>query len=300
MSSDLPEQPQSRNGSPSAFLVMENKDVPGDLYFWTRDDWHGDVPTDQAQLREEFDSACGVLRGRLMKRDAVRFREAFGQLLDTARATFAGEYAQVESGRSALNGFKSRLVLREGADIKDEYLKQLVAAAFYASLLILAIAISLRIGLKICEDNDWVVVTKSQDGKTTEAALQSVRWDAHFGIIHTAVLLSASMWGVWLSFFVRNVKWQFEQLEHPESDLARPWSRLLATGLLTLILALFFQMQVIVISVGGISTSQICDDMMVALFVGLGLGFLNETLPDEVHRRLKEFFQQAKSGSETA
>jgi hypothetical protein len=86
----------------------------------------------------------------------------------------------------------------------------------------------------------------------------------------------------------------FEQLQHPESDMMRPWSRLLTFGLLALILALFFQMGILVISIGGFSTNQISSNLLMAIFVGLSLGFIDRTLPAEVRRRIDEFLNSAK------
>jgi len=53
---------------------------------------------------------------------------------------------------------------------------------------------------------------------------------------------------------------------------------------------------VLVIAVGNVSSSQLSDNALVALFFGLCLGFMDKLLPSEVSRRVKEFFQSAKTG----
>lgn len=287
---------QVPTGAASAFLVMEKDDMPGHLYFWTREDWKGAIPADQNELQVAFDDVCAVLRARFAKRDPDKFRAEFTRLLRLAHAAFASNYAQVPQAWKSLEAYKSEVVRQEGPAIKNEYLKELAIYALFASILILVAAVLIRIGTHYGEQNKLISTNGTGEGATT-VALSSVKWDANFSPMHFGLLLAATMWGIWLSFVVRNMNLQFEQLQHPESDLMRPWSRLLAFGLLAFILALFFQMKVLVISVGGVSTSQISDNALIALFVGLCLGFTDKALPGEVQRRIEEFFQSAKRGS---
>jgi hypothetical protein len=278
----------------SAFFVKE--DPKGELYFWTRENWIGNVPDDQRSLMDELDAACAVLRARLATRSPAQYERAFKQLLDLARASFGGEYAQVEQGRKSLEAFKARMVRQEGPTIKNEYLGKFALYALYASILIMICSAAIRGCFYYADTQGWVT-KEVVDEKAVSTVLQSVRLDPRFSVIHFGLLLSSVMWGVWVSFYFRNENWKFEQIEHPEADLAKPWARLLAHGLVAFMLALFFHMGVIVVSVGGISTSQFSQNATIALFVGLGLGFLDQTLASEVYRRYQEFFQQAKPGT---
>lgn len=277
----------------SAFNVTEREDMPGQLYFWTRQNWKGDVPPAQHDLMLAFDDVCAVLRARFKERAPDQFREEFKRLLRLAQATFSGEFAQVTQGQKSLDAYKLELLRKEGPGIKNEYLKELFKAAFIANIIILLSAVMLKVIVFYGYKYNIIVVESSGSYKAG-VALSSIKWDTRYSPLHFGVLLAATMWGIWLSFAVRNMNLRFEQLQNPESDLMRPWSRLLAFGLLAFILALFFQMQVLVISVGGVSTSQICDDLLIAIFVGLCLGFTDKALPGEAQRRIEEFFQSSK------
>lgn len=275
----------------SAFCVMKKPEMPGQLYFWTRSGWVGEVPADQAALRVAFDDVCSVLRARFQEKAPNKFEEEFNRLLQLAHAAFSGEYAQVTEGTGSLEAYKAELVLREGPAIKDEYLKELAISALIASLVLVLAGVALRIAYHYGEQTGFIQTIPTEHQRVLAS---SVRWDDRFSLMHFALLLASTMWGIWLSFAVRSMNFQFEQLQHAEADLMRPWSRLLTFGILAFILALFFQMQILVISVGGVSTSQISENALVAVFVGLGLGFTDKALPSEVRRRFEEFFQNAK------
>lgn len=298
MSSDDPiadAASETTDGSTSAFRVMEKEDLPGQLYFWTRKEWQGEVPADQAELRVAFDDTCAVLRARFQERMPEKYRTEFFRLLQLAHAAFSGQYAQVTQGWKSLDAYKAEIVRQEGPTIKNAYLKELALSALIWSVGILLVAGLIRYGLYYGETKGLIENVASAEGESTDV-MESIKWDAEYSPMHFGVLLASTMWGIWLSFVVRNMDWRFEQLQHPESDLMRPWSRLLAFGLLAFILALFFQMQVLVVTVGGVSTSQISDNALVAIFVGLCLGFTDKALPGEVRRRIEEFFQNARTG----
>jgi hypothetical protein len=282
----------SASGARSALHVTVRADLPGHLYFYTRDGWVGEIPQDQGNLRIAFDDVCAVLRARFGK-DEEKFGEQFRRLLALAHAAFAEEYAQVDRATASLNAYKSELIRQEGAAIKNLYLKELAVWALVSSVCIVFLAGAVRYAIYVAQTYG-LVIEKKVEATVVKSAASAIRWDANFSPIHFGLLLGACMWGIWLSFAVRSMTLEFEQLQHPESDMMRPWSRLLAFGLLALILALFFQMEVLVISIGGVSTSQISSNALVAVFVGLCLGFTDKALPGEVRKRIEEFFQSAR------
>jgi hypothetical protein len=293
----------SGHAQKSAFNISDGKvlnpPLVGQLYFSTRDDWEGDVPVDQQKLQTRFDETCTVIRARFWKRDPEKFEELFSTLLRMAHGAFASDNAQVAQGESSLDSFRNELIRSEGPAIKNEYLKELAVSAGVASIGLVCVGVLLRVLIHIGERYGLVATGQNEAVGRTETIGSSVQWDIHFSPMHFAFLLAATMWGIWLSFVVRNMNLAFEQLQHAEKDLMRPWSRLLAFGLLAFILALFFHLKILTISIGSVSTSQICDNVLIAIFVGLGLGFLDKTLPSEVHRRLSDFFQSAKTGSQS-
>ncbi len=279
-------------------MVGKHNDLPGHLYFWTREGWVGEVPEEQVNLHLEFDNTCAVLRARFLPKEEKRFEAEFTRLLKLAHATFSGDSVQIGPGRTNLRAYEEELVRQEAPAIKNAYLKELALSALLASIMILGISALLRYGVHYGELHGYVETTITRDGTTNNSVLRSLQWNKEYSPFHFGVLLASTMWGIWLSFVVRNMEFRFEQLQHVEADLMKPWSRLLAFGLLALILALFFQMGIVVVSIGGVSTSQISDNLLVAMFVGLGLGFTDKALPGEVKRRYEEFFQSAKRSGE--
>lgn len=288
----------STTKQPSAFNVSKHDQLPDHLYFWTREEWIGEVPEEQVKLHLEFDNTCAVLRARFLPKSRESFDAEFTRLLKLAHATFSGDSAQVGPGYANLKAYQEELVRQEAPAIKNAYLKELAFSALLASIMILIVSALIRYGLYYGELHGYVETATTRDGTTNNSVLRSLQWNREYSPFHFGVLLASTMWGIWLSFVVRNMEFRFEQLQHVEADLMKPWSRLLAFGLLALILALFFQMGIVVVSIGGVSTSQISDNLLVAVFVGLGLGFTDKALPGEVKRRYEEFFQSAKRSGE--
>jgi hypothetical protein len=277
----------------SAFNVGVNDELPGHLHFWTREDWQGEVPADQTDLIIDFDNFSAVIRARFRDRPEEFSREYF-RLLGLAQAAFSREHVQVAQVSKTLQSYKMELVRREGPSIKNEHLKELAWWALFASIGILIIAALIRIGMYFAESYNFVAIEHAGLHCAKEVA-RSVRFTNEYSPLHFGFLLAAAMWGIWLSSAVRNMEISFEQLQSPESDFMRPWARLLTFGMLAFILALFFQMGILVISIGGVvSTSQISDNLLVAIFIGICLGFTDKLLPGEVQRRIEEFFQRTQ------
>jgi hypothetical protein len=284
--SDSPAPPKS------ALQVTLRPELPDQIYFFPKPGYVGPSPEDQAKLQIEIDEAVAVVHARF-KDSPPQFQVEFQRLLAIAHGAFSSEYAQVEQARASLQAYKRELVRRVGPTVKNAYQKELAKAAIVASLLLVIAGVLLRVGLDVGRTYG-LVVDSVIDGKAVVSVASAAQWNAEYSPLHLAFLLAACMWGIWLSFSVRSMDFAFEQLQHPESDMMRPWSRLLTFGLLALILALFFQMGILVISIGGFSTNQISSNLLMAIFVGLSLGFIDRTLPAEVRRRIDEFLNSAK------
>lgn len=208
----------------SALNVMRKEDMHGQLYFWTKETWEGNIPDDQSELQLSLDAVCAVLRHRFCKRNPEKFEEEFIRLLKLAQAAFSSEYAQINQGNKNLEAYKDELLKNEGPVIKDEYLKELAIAALKASAIILFVTIAVRSALYFFEKHGFIEAINTE-GHTAKSLLVSLKWDSKYSIMHFGVFLISCMWGIWLSFAVRHLEFRFEQLQHPESDFMRPWSR---------------------------------------------------------------------------
>jgi hypothetical protein len=276
----------------SAIEVTLRDGFKNQIYFFAKPGYGAPPPADQAQLQVDIDKAVAVVTARF-KDSPQEFDAEFRRLFAIAHGAFSGEFAQVEHARVNLQEYKRDLISRVGPITKNAYQVELAKASAVASVTLLLVGIAIRIGLKFGRDSGWVTESKV-DAQAVVTVANAAQWNSDYSPFHFAVLLAACMWGIWLSFSVRSMEFSFEQLQHPESDMMRPWSRLLTTGLLAFILALFFQMGILVVSIGGFSTNQISSNLLMAVFVGLSLGFLDRALPSEVRKRIDEIFNSAK------
>jgi hypothetical protein len=97
------------------------------------------------------------------------------------------------------------------------------------------------------------------------------------------------MAGVWLSFGHRKTVFQFDDLIVLEADHLEPKIRLIFAGLMTLLIGLFFFKKAITIEVGGVNTSQLGSDPIIALMLGAILGFSELVLGTKVAQRAAAF-----------
>lgn len=232
-----------------AFWVFGTpEDEPQDICFQVAKDFSGDIPLDQLALRDDIDAVLATLK-TAFQADSRRFEHYFKPLLSLAQAGLVGEDAQPEIGKRALAALRKEIVAKEAGRIKNQHMRRLGVAALWYALPVLAAVAALR----------W---------------LEAAAW-----LIPYLFLWIGAMAGAWLSFAIRKQTFSFEDIAQPEKDLLEPGLRLLVTGAMTLILGLAFNLGMLQVSIGSVSTAEIATKNEVALLVGMFCGISEQALP---------------------
>jgi hypothetical protein len=277
----------------SAFYVNDSS-IPGFLEYGTRPEWEErTVPIDQVKLLFEFDEVCAVLRERFKPVGSCEFKAEFERLQNLVQATFGSTIARLEAGRLALEAYKQELIQREGAAIKNGYLKELARAATKASVWIVIVSVLLT---AILSSGNNACLTGTAFSTVVHGLTISDKPVNPALALYFALFLVSTMWGVWLSFSVRSIKLAFSQLQHVEEDMLKPWARLLTVGLLAFVLLVLFYLKAFEFKIGETaSTEHIFDNVLVSMFAGLSFGFIDKLLPTQVGQKMKQFATGAKS-----
>jgi hypothetical protein len=265
----------------TAFRVVESDAEKGRLLFFQNEHFTGRVvPKEEAELQRAFDVTRNVLWAAT--KDPVVYEKEFARLLGYAQVIFGGNPAMLSNGQKWLADFRQEVLEREGPALKNAYLKRLAKAALIASGGILTVALSIRIALGVAKYFNVLIV----DGASVTLG-GSVRFDILVAPVHFGVVMAASMWGIWLSWFWSCSTLAFEQLNVIEADMLQPWCRFLGYGITAFMAALILLSGVVSVNLGAYSATHMCDNIVVALLVGLALGFLDKMLPDFVRRPLE-------------
>lgn len=250
--------PQMAEG---AFVVSRDKGNPRDIHFQLSGGLEGDVPEDQAELRNEVDHALTVLRG-IFPDDGPRFEEYFRSLLSLSQFGLVGATAQPKVARQALASLRADITAREAGRIKNQYMKSLGKSAAWIGLPAFAIG----------------------------AMLAHLEW-ADLAVTHLFYLIAGCMAGVWLSFGSRKTTIGFGDLHILEEDRLEPFIRLVFAGLLSFTIGLLFVTDAVEVQVGSLSTSQISTSSYVALLLGLACGISEQALSTTVTKRAAQFIE---------
>ncbi|KAE8758400.1 hypothetical protein FSO04_18565 [Paraburkholderia madseniana] len=250
------------------------------------------IPPEQGELQRAFDVTVNVVRAATSN-DAT-FRADFERLLKYAQVIFGDSPAMLGYGTKWLADFRQEVLDREGPAIKDKYLSDLARVAMISSgsLLFIGLAVQLITAAYL---RDLAPATT-----TTIALSDKVSFDLYTAPFHVGAALAASMWGIWLSRFWSCSTLEFTQLNIVEADMLKPWSRFLGYGLTAFFTMLILLSGVVSFNLGSFSALHIGDNIVVALVVGLALGFLDKALPDFIRRPLAAAMagQQKKPSSQ--
>jgi len=235
-----------------AFRVYRSKDNPKDIQF---ESLGSQTPQDQLRLKDDIEQALVVLNSLILEPEA-RFEQYFKPLLSLAQCGLVGDAANPEVAARALASWKNDVTVREGGKIKNRYMKMLGRAAVFSGI------------------------------PTLVTSLVVLRYLPRYEIAGCfLVLWSGCMAGVWLSFGARKASFSFEDLHIPEQDRLEPFVRLFFAGLLTIILGLVFSLDVVTVTLGSISTSEINTKFRVALLIGMLCGFSEQVLSSKVAKQ---------------
>jgi len=268
------------NASISYLWVVENQARPGRLYFSPKPTG-SNPPADQWALQRRFDDTQAAIQAAIT--DPSKYKAEFSRLLSYAETVFNGGLALIGPGQQWLDDINQDLILRTGPEIKNRYLKTYAIWALCSSLGILGISIVIRLLLGSAESNGFLVEVPPDK----KALFSTVVFDNKIAPFHMGVVMASAMWGIWLARFWSSSSITIEQLKAGmEPDMYRPWSRLLGSGLAAFLAALILLTGVVQIRIGDYAATDMTNNLLVSVLVGLMLGCLDKLLPDFVQRPL--------------
>jgi hypothetical protein len=264
---------RDQDGRAGAFLGYPHKDNPRDLVF-SIDDKISNIPDDQNALRIQIESTLTVLQILFPQYDPKwyhwwrqntqkKFEEYFRKLLALARVGL--ESGLVSVAQDALLGLHREVEYREGANVKNGYIRRLLVP----SISIATVAGLIYTIVRIEVPHDWVI----------------------FYFRNFFLLITGSAIGTWLSFSIRRVELRFFELAVLEEDRLDPGIRLLFVAGLTLTIGLLFTLGVVVITIGKFDTHFV-DSGTKAVLIGLLCGIGEKGLSTVVSRRASELVER--------
>jgi hypothetical protein len=226
---------------------------------------------EQLLLKSEVERVNAQLKLLFSESEPI-FKQYNGSLIGLARVGLTGANAQPGVATRALKSLKDEVLLREGARVKNAYMKALGIAAIWSG----------AAGIFV-----WVCSTAIE---RDSGSLQPDFVAAAKMLTKFAPLWIGCMCGVWLSFGTRKAILSFEDLTNIEDDLLQPSLRVIYAGLLTLVLGAFFLLQVVTVSVGQVSTALVgSDNYLATLMLGALCGISERVLASKVVKQAESF-----------
>lgn len=239
-----------------AFRVYPSQENHRDIHFEKIDLNGRKIPEEQLDLKDEVEKVLFVLDKLFPQSDKQdTFDIYFPQLLSIAQLGLVGPEANPTLASRTLKVFNDNLVAREGARVKNKYMRKLAARSLLFGVPSLTLAFILKYAM-------------------TEY------------IIYSCILFiwSGCMGGVWLSFGIRKVSISLDDLYMLEADGLEPIVRLFFAGLLGIIASLVFATKSVVVSVGELSTADIFLSSKVALLIGFLCGISEIALSEKISK----------------
>ena len=253
--------------------------TPADRGFWvveprTGEDGTPDIyfkvvkagcPADQLTLKGDVEqSLTAILSIYPTAGDRPKRDEAIGRLLKIAQLGLVGQTPGTGEASNALSLFKSDIVNKEAARIKNKYMLKLgIWSAVFALATWLAYVLS--------ELQPWLFLQ------------QLVQYQNVF------LAGTGAMIGGWASFATRKVVLSFDDLASLEEDRVEPPLRLIFTGILTTVLFLVFATGFASVSVGGFDSANVLTSGSVAVLTGLLAGLSEKVLPAAILKNARSF-----------
>lgn len=235
------------------FLVYENPNEPLDIKcdLKTKD---MTIPEDQKNLYKEIESTCNIIKS-LYKTDNSIKRKYFNKLLTLAQVGLVGKEGtvQIELAIKSLDKLKEEILIVEGRRIKNEYMKALGKKILILSTLIL---IGYLIFINIFNISNIILI--------------------HISMY--SVIFISSLIGTWISFGARNLYITFDKLSVVEDDMMNQCIRLIYIGICSIILITFINTDIIKISFGSISSTNIKESFEIQASIGFICGLIESKI----------------------
>ncbi|MDR6463344.1 hypothetical protein [Chryseobacterium sediminis] len=250
------------------YYVNKNDAIPFDISFSVKNDII-QVSENQQKLHLAIEKTLVVVR-KLFENSPVELENYFLQLLTLAQAGLVPDNAQPTISFNALQQLKAEIVDKKSGDVKNKYFKTLGIKAINLGFPVLLFCLIIK-GLYYCKNSD---------------VINNLSIFSNFLFIWCASLL-----GVWLSFGARKTTLTFEELTIIEEDRLEPDIRLIFTGIISMIFALLFYREAIVLEIGQISTKKVASDSFTAIIFGVFLGLGEKFIGQKLTKKATSLFE---------
>lgn len=106
-----------------------------------------------------------------------------------------------------------------------------------------------------------------------------------------SITFICSLIGTWISFGARNLNISFKQLSVVEYDMMNQWIRLVYIGVCSIILITFLNADIIKISVGLISSSNIKETFEIQASIGFICGLIESKLGLNIYKKVENIIE---------
>ncbi|CAD0221306.1 hypothetical protein [Chryseobacterium sp. JV274] len=251
------------------YTVNKNEEIPFDIIFAVKPNI-SQVTENQQKLHLEIEKTLVVVR-KLFENSTIELHHYFSQLLSLAQAGLTPEdNAQPIISFNALQQLKAEIIDKKSGEIKNTYFKTLGVKASYLGSPILLFCFIIKI---------LYYFTQSD-------VINNLSTFSNFLFIWCASLL-----GVWLSFGARKTTLTFEELTTIEEDRLEPTIRLIFVGIISMIFALLFYKEAVVLEIGKISTKAVTTDSFTAIIFGIFLGLSEKFIGQKLTKKATSLFE---------
>jgi hypothetical protein len=262
---DPPADPKNRDRQP-------NPEDPAvvDIYYVLEDSPEL-PPKEQVDLQLNIDKLLRAVQRLYMKTTPAqenKFRIYYVRLFRIAQLGLEGDNAVPEVATGVLAAVTADLIDDEAGFIKNSHLKNLGGFVALYSI----VCLSLYATVQLFSRNGEVASLAAMGMDTVMLSMLLILWVGCFI-------------GVWLSYGIRTTSFSLADLTTRDQDRLEPHIRLLFAGLLSMIIGLLCALGFIKVEIGNIEITNIMNNPMQALILGLFCGISELALPSSIGTR---------------
>lgn len=214
-----------------------------------------EIPEELQLLYDKIEETKNVIAS--LKYSKTEDKKGYiNKLLSIAQVGLVGQHPDIAG--LAIDRLKEEITIKEGALIKNRYM---IILGIEALILLI---VSIFFGLKMTYIREY-----------------AYGW-------------AGAMAGVWLSFGIRKMSFEFDNLHIIEDDRLSAIIKLLFMGLITILVILLLKCKIIIIELGNINTATLNSNIEGAVLIGFICGLLENNLAQNIYSKAKDILTYKK------
>lgn len=215
------------------------------------------IPDEQRKLYTDIEYTSSIIKNLKIPDKNIKL-EYFNKLFSLAQVGLTGPTAQPDLAEDALESLKRDILMSQSGRIKNRYM---ILLGVYALILILV-------------SEGIIQFIFSKKGMYIECQYLNA--------------LIGAMLGAWVSFGVRKIELNIEELSCIEKDMLNPAIRLIFVGLCSMIFMLFIHSGLFKFSIGDISIESIKESWELQILVGVIAGLMEYKLAIGIYNKAND------------